>query len=248
LSALPAEEIAKRYGQEVARARVLPAGALIIREVMNRLHLQEISVSPHGIREGALLAYARYGEQWLERVNAEAAQATGSGGQQANVPVKNGAIEDVFVDESFAEAGQKMLRERAQKLFEWRDDVLKNQESEAVHKMRVATRRLRATLDAFESCSKPRQFKRVYRQIKEMANRLGFARDTDVMLQGLRERHERVANDEKAGVQWLIDRLTAYRELRQEELETFFEMLDEDELEHEIETCVRKGGVTNGQS
>lgn len=251
LSALPAEEIAKRYGQEVARARVLPAGALIIREMMNRLHLQEIAVSPHGIREGALLAYARYGEQWLERVNEEAAQATGSGGaggQQANVPVKNGAIENVFVDVSFAEAGQKMLRERAQKLFEWRDAVLKNRESEAVHKMRVATRRLRATLDAFESCSKPGQFKRVYRQIKEMANRLGFARDTDVLLEGLRETYERVSSDEKAGVQWLIDRLTAYRELRQEELEAFFELLDEDELEHEIETCVRKGGVTSGQS
>lgn len=248
LGALSAEEVAKRYGQEVARARVLPAGALIIREVMNRLHLQEISVSPHGIREGALLAYARYGEQWLERVNEEAAQATGVGGQQANVSVKNGAIENVFVDESFAEAGQKMLRERARKLFEWRDEVLKNRESEAVHKMRVATRRLRATLDAFESCSKPSQFKRVYRQIKEMANRLGFARDTDVILQGLRETHERVTSDEKLGVQWLIDRLTSYRELRQEELEAFFEMLDEDELEHEIETCVRKGGVTNGQS
>jgi exopolyphosphatase/pppGpp-phosphohydrolase len=249
LSALPAEEIAARYGQEVARARVLPAGALIIREVMNRLHLQEISVSPHGIREGALLAYARYGEQWLERVKEEAAQATGSGsgGQQANVPVKNGAIEDVFVDETFAEAGQKMLRERARKLFEWRDEVLKNEESEAVHKMRVATRRLRATLDAFESCSKPGQFKRVYRQIKEMADVLGSARDTDVMLQGLRETHERVASDEKAGVQWLIDRLTTYRELRQEELEAFFETLDEDALQHEIEMCVRKGAVTHGQ-
>ena len=251
LSALPAEEIAARYGQEEARARVLPAGALIIREVMNRLHLQEILVSPHGIREGALLAYARYGEQWLERVNEEAkeaVQATGAGGQQANVPVKNGAIEDVFVDETFAEAGQKMLRERARKLFEWRDEVLKNQESEAVHKMRVATRRLRATLDAFESCSKPGQFKRVYRQIKEMADVLGSARDTDVMLQGLRETHEQVASDEQAGVKWLIERLTTYRELRQEDLEAFFETLDENELQHEIETCVRKGVVIHGQS
>src|SRR6266568_1104866 len=40
LSALTAEEISQRYAQPVARARILPAGALIIQEVMSRLNLQ----------------------------------------------------------------------------------------------------------------------------------------------------------------------------------------------------------------
>ena len=88
LSALPAEEIYERYGQPTSRALVLPAGALIMREVMQRLNLQEIAISPHGIREGALLAYARYGEHWLERVNEESANT-----QQAATPaVKDEAI------------------------------------------------------------------------------------------------------------------------------------------------------------
>src|SRR5258708_8588651 len=38
---------------------------------MPRLNLREISISPHGIREGVLLAYERFGENWLERVNEE---------------------------------------------------------------------------------------------------------------------------------------------------------------------------------
>ena len=244
LSALPAEEIHERYQQPTSRALVLPAGALIMREVMQRLNLQEIAISPHGIREGALLAYARYGEHWLERVNEESANT-----QQAAAPVvKDEAIQDVITDEPFIEAGRRMLQMRAQKLFEWRDDVLQNEDVEAVHKMRVATRRLRATLDAFETCSRPRQFKKVYRRIKEMADILGSARDTDVMLEGLHSRREHVVSEEKEGVQWLIDRLETYREQRQEALEDFFASLDEDELRREIEACIPKGVASNGKS
>nr|HET6905105.1 CHAD domain-containing protein [Ktedonobacteraceae bacterium] len=244
VSALPAEEIHERYGQPTSRALVLPAGALIMREVMQRLHLQEIAISPHGIREGALLAYARYGEQWLERVNEESASTQ----QAATQVVKDGAIHGVMVDEPFIEAGRQMLRERAEKLFEWHDEVLQDEDVEAVHKMRVATRRLRATLDAFETCSRPRQFKKVYRRIKEMADILGSARDTDVMLQGLRDTREHVVSEEKAGVQWLIDRLGTYREQRQEALEDFFRSLDEDELRREIEACIQTGAASNGKS
>ena len=243
LSALPAEEIAERYGQPTSRARVLPAGALIIREMMDRLHLTEIAVSPHGIREGVLLAFARYGEQWLQRVDEESR----NGQQGRAVPVKDEAIEDVVVDEAFAEAGKRMLRERGEKLFEWRDEVLKNEDVEAVHKMRVATRRLRATMDAFESCSKPGQYKKAYSHVKEMADMLGAARDTDVMLQGLHDTANHVSTEEKAGVQWLISRLEVYRAQRQKALEAFFEALDEDELRHEVESCIQKGGSSRGK-
>src|SRR6266700_1155096 len=80
MSAFPAEEISLRYRQPIGRARILPAGALIMREVMSRLNLHEISISPHGLREGVLLAYARYGEGWLERVNEESSPTTSAVG------------------------------------------------------------------------------------------------------------------------------------------------------------------------
>jgi exopolyphosphatase / guanosine-5'-triphosphate,3'-diphosphate pyrophosphatase len=68
LSALPAKEIAQRFDQQLERAVILPAGGLIIQAVMQYLHINEIRVSSHGVREGALLAYTRYGEHWLEEV------------------------------------------------------------------------------------------------------------------------------------------------------------------------------------
>jgi len=243
LDALPAEEISQRYGQPLARARILPAGALIIREVMSRLNLQEITVSPHGIREGVLLAYERYGENWLERVSQEASSSNRSTGST----IKNSAAQNGAQHETFAQSGQRMLEERMEKLLDWRDEVLKHEDIEAVHKMRVATRRLRATLDAFESCCNPQKFKKIYRQVKDMADLLGAARDTDVMLQGLHEKYEQVPVEEQAGVQWLIDRLEIYRQQRQQELEDFFATLDEDALKQQVETCIRKGALRNGQ-
>lgn len=238
LTALTAGEISQRYKQPIARARILPAGALIILEMMSRLQLDEITVSPHGIREGVLLAYARYGENWLERINQEASTAGKSNSA--------GAITDVG-EETFAQTGQRMLRERVEKLLDWRDEVLKNDDIEAIHKMRVASRRLRAALDAFEPCCKPKQFKNAYGSVKEMADLLGTVRDTDVMLLGLREQYEEVATEEQPGVQWLIDRLSDYRQQRQQALETYFAKLDEAALRRQIESCIQKGAVQRGK-
>jgi exopolyphosphatase/pppGpp-phosphohydrolase len=244
MSALGAEEISQRYEQPFGRALILPAGALIIREMMSHLNLQEIAISPHGIREGVLLAYARYGENWLERVNQEASTSALSAG----AGVKKAVMLAGEAEEPFVQAGRRMLRERAEKLLDWRDEVLRNEDIEAVHKMRVATRRLRATLDAFESCCEPRQFKKVYRRIKKMADLLGSARDTDVMLQGLRAELEQVPDEEVAGVQWLIQRLEYYRKQKQQALEDFFRGMNEKALRKQVVACIQEGEASDGKS
>jgi exopolyphosphatase/pppGpp-phosphohydrolase len=72
LRVLPADEVARRYPIDPHRARILPAGAFIIRMLMERLYLKEIYVSAHGIREGVLLARVRYGEQWQAQLQESA--------------------------------------------------------------------------------------------------------------------------------------------------------------------------------
>jgi exopolyphosphatase / guanosine-5'-triphosphate,3'-diphosphate pyrophosphatase len=244
LSALSAEEVARRYRQPLKRAQVLPAGALIIRMVMEQLSLDEIRISPHGIREGALLMYTRYGEQWLQRVREEAeATAPKKGNGSAGADAQEGQHEETFV-----QGGRRMLRERMLKLLEWRNDVLKRDDIEVVHKMRVASRRLRATLDAFESACEPRPFKKAYRHVKQLADVLGKTRDTDVMIQNLQQQLEHLPSEEQAGMQWLIDRLGDYRQWDQQVLEAFFEKkFDEDLLKQEIGACLPEGGVHHGK-
>jgi hypothetical protein len=229
LCALTAEEVSRRYEQPLARMRILPAGALILQAMMERLRLDEIHVSPHGIREGVLLARARYGERWLEQVQRRA--VVGKRG------LKVGRGEDL--EEPFVDFGRHLLVERTHKMLERRADVLKDEDIEDVHKMRVASRRLRAVLDAYESICDPKPFKKAYRQVKKIADMLGQVRDTDVTSTHLLQQLEQASDDERAGAEWLLARLTEYRRERQGSLEASLHELDEDALLQQIRSCLR---------
>jgi len=165
-----------------------------------------------------LLAYARSGENWLSAVSQEKQ-----------------------TEESFAESARKTLVERLQTMLAWSDEVLKHEDIEAVHKMRVASRRLRAAMDAYQPCCEPKQFARVYREIKRTANLLGEARDTDVMLHYLCEQLEGLSEEEREGVRWLMTGLRGYRQQTQQELDSFLRNLDGKKLEHRLKTSVREG-------
>ncbi len=237
LRALPADEVAERYAIAPQRARILPAGALIIRMLMERLHLQEIHVSTHGIREGVLLARERYGESWLAQLRGEVSAPV----QQSETEA---AARKEAAAETFAASGRRLLLARTRSMLEWREEVLKHEDIEAVHKMRVASRRLRAALDAYESLCEPKQFKKVYRRVKELADVLGKARDTDVMIENLQRQMEHIPSEEHAGMQWFIDRLSAYRQQHQRTLETYLSdrELNGDALLQQIKACLPEKG------
>jgi CHAD domain-containing protein len=134
-------------------------------------------------------------------------------------------------------------------MLKWPNEILQQQDTEAVHKMRVASRRLRAALEAFESSASPQPFKKVNRRAKQLADRLGAVRDTDVMIQGLQAYLQEVSGQEQAaGVQWLIDRLDTYHRQEKQALDTELEALDADTLRQQIESCLSKGGAHNGKS
>lgn len=217
LSALQAEDIANFYGQPLARVKVLLAGTLIIRNIIQCLQLQNITVSQHGIREGVLLAYARYGENWLEEANRK---------EQPQ--------------ETFAQSAQRVLLERLHTMLDWTEEVIKHEDIEAVHKMRVASRRLRAALDAYQTCCNPKHFAKVYRQVKEAANALGEARDADVMLHYLNEQLEGLNADEQAGIRWLMARLQGHRQQQQQHLDNFLHNFDGEKLERQLKASVRE--------
>jgi hypothetical protein len=67
------------------------------------------------------------------------------------------------------------------------------------------------------------------------------------MLLGLREQYEEAATEEQPGVQWLIDRLSDYRQQRQLALETYFKKLDEAALRRRVESCIQKGATHHGE-
>ncbi len=234
LYALPTEDIAQRYQMEAKRVRILRAGVLIICAMLKRFKLNELRISPQGIREGILLAYARFGEHWLEAAHHSTTDIAGAHHRKA-------AIEPATTDkpETFAQAGQRMIWERAHKMHNWHHEVLKNEDIEAVHKMRVASRRLRAVLDAYESICDPKAFKKVYRNVKKTAKVLGEARDTDVMIANLQVHLAQMPEeDAQAGIRWFLNRLTRYRQQQQKRLESYLQKFDEDALKQQLADCL----------
>jgi exopolyphosphatase/pppGpp-phosphohydrolase len=237
LSNHSAEEVSQRYAQPLKRARILPAGALIMHALMVNLLLGEIRISTHGIREGALLAYARYGDHWLQHL-------------QKNAQATSDEIETKHPNEyheTFTQSGALLLLERTRKMLAWRSDVLKHEDIEAVHKMRVASRRLRAVLDAYEAVCDPKRFKKVYHQVKEIADILGNARDTDVMVANLQQQLTQAPETSKPALQWLIERLGTYRQAHQKKLEAFLQNIDEDAFV-QLVSCLPEGEIRHGKS
>lgn len=60
-----ASELAAHYDIEEGRGRLLGAGCVILLAAMQRLDIESLHVRKRGIREGALLAYAHTGDDWL---------------------------------------------------------------------------------------------------------------------------------------------------------------------------------------
>ncbi len=62
------------------------------------------------------------------------------------------------------------------------EGVLEAKDIEYIHRMRVASRRLRSALALFEACFAPKEFKTYSRDVREVTRALGSARDLDVQL------------------------------------------------------------------
>jgi CHAD domain-containing protein len=62
------------------------------------------------------------------------------------------------------------------------DGVKTSDDSEYIHRMRVASRRLRAALPLFKTCFPPKQYRYWMQEITKITRALGEARDTDVQI------------------------------------------------------------------
>jgi CHAD domain-containing protein len=116
-------------------------------------------------------------------------------------------IPDLSADDSYSEAAAKIVATRAQELNEQARGVLDTRDIERVHDMRVATRRLRASLEVFAPCFPRKPFRQALGEVKRVADGLGERRDRDVAIAALRGFSEQMPAPDRRGVTSLIDRL-----------------------------------------
>ena len=94
---------------------------------------------------------------------------------------------EVDCEEPFAAAAARVVAARSQELFAQSAGVLDLDDVERVHDMRVATRRLRAALELFETCFPPKRWRKALRRVRALADALGERRDLDVELELLED-------------------------------------------------------------
>ena len=68
LQAEPAELAARRHGVKPVRARMLPAGAVIVEAILDHYAADAVRVSDAGIRDGAIQVVAHAGFAWRDRL------------------------------------------------------------------------------------------------------------------------------------------------------------------------------------
>jgi exopolyphosphatase/guanosine-5'-triphosphate,3'-diphosphate pyrophosphatase len=68
LTARPASETSERFGVNPTRARLLPAGAVIVDALMRHYGVDRVRVSEAGMREGAILVANHAGGAWRDRL------------------------------------------------------------------------------------------------------------------------------------------------------------------------------------
>ncbi len=86
-------------------------------------------------------------------------------------------------DDPMSEAGRKVLRFHFERMLANEPGTREGLDIEALHDMRVATRRMRAAFRVFGAFYKPRTNKRLLRELRRTAAALGEVRDLDVFME-----------------------------------------------------------------
>jgi CHAD domain-containing protein len=128
---------------------------------------------------------------------------------------------EVDCEEPFAAAATRVVAARSQELFEQSAGILDLDDVERVHDMRVATRRLRAALELFETCFRPKRWRKALKRVRALADALGERRDVDVELELLEGLSGELAPGDRRSFEDLVDELRARQLEANERLAAF---------------------------
>ncbi len=155
--------------------------------------------------------------------------ATGSKEAQARALVDREHVEErrrrlprvprtpgVVADDTLAEAGRKVLRMHLARMLAAEDGTRAGEDIEELHRMRVATRRMRSVWRVFDGAYRPRVQRRYVRELRTVAAALGAVRDLDVQLEALEAWAE--TPEAAAAVTSFRDELASRREDARREL------------------------------
>jgi putative phosphoesterase len=125
-------------------------------------------------------------------------------------------LSEPFADEhGYCLFGAEMLLDRIKELESQTEGAKKNDDIEYIHKLRVASRRVRTGLNIFEECFPKKQMKKWKKTTKNLTTSSGAARDADVLIAFLESYSTQVDPRAARGLDYLISMQKASRSVMQ---------------------------------
>ncbi len=147
---------------------------------------------------------------------------------------------ELSAEQTYGEAAQVVLAARSSDVFvHEREHVLDPRRTEGVHKMRVASRRLRAGLEIFAPAFPHQRLRSALAEVKLLAAALGERRDCDVQIELLESLREHGRRSERQAIEGLLADLRREQQLANEHLNSALEHTDEALLERRLQRLAR---------
>lgn len=146
-------------------------------------------------------------------------------------------------DQNFCVLGAQSIIRRLAAFTRPIEGVRQGRDTEFVHKMRVASRRLRNAIAMFHDCLPGKKGQVWYRRIRKVTAALGEARDTDVQIQSVAEYLEKDCRPQtaRAGMDRLLLQLKRRRQKLQKKVLKALDRLKESNVIAEIGQFCKKG-------
>jgi CHAD domain-containing protein len=147
----------------------------------------------------------------------------------------------------YREAMREMIATQWAAVWKAIPAVMESDDPAAVHKVRVASRRLRAAMDIATDCFPCKWYRPLHKTAKAITRALGEVRDRDVQLEELTREREQARDEALPGIDYLIAEITRERKHAREAMLMFLAKLESKHIRKETKrrfghpTDTRKG-------
>ena len=119
---------------------------------------------------------------------------------------------DIAPDATYVQAAHTAIRHQLEELMDNLPGTRQGEDIEALHDMRVASRRLRAAMSVFAAAFPPKEFARLEKQVARVTDSLGVVRDADVLIEFVTKARDEAPESERVGIDAYLDHLNKQRE------------------------------------
>jgi CHAD domain-containing protein len=146
-------------------------------------------------------------------------------------------------DDPLSEAGRKVLCYHFTEMLRHEAGTRLGEDTEELHDMRVATRRLRAAFEVFREAYEPGVLKPHLVGLRAAGRLLGAVRDLDVLIEKARAYQKGLAEAERSGIDPLVQAWESQRQAARQAMLTYFDSQEYAEFKFDFNAFLNTPGA-----